>query len=258
VPEDAADLVGLEQRGGVALVTLNDPARRNVFSDPMVHALAAAMDRAERDEATRCVVVTGAGSAFCAGAEVATLRGAADGEFGNVETVYQGFLRVRDCPLPTIAAVNGPAVGAGFNLALACDVRLAGPGAVFDTRFTALRLHPGGGHAWMLARAVGQQRATLACLFGEVWDARAALEAGLVVRVAETGLVDAAVELGQRLAHQEKAYVERLMATLRSALSIPAHADALAEETSAQRWSAGRPAFREGVRAIEDRIARRG
>lgn len=258
MPEDAAELVGLEQRGGVALVTLNDPARRNVFSGPMVHALSAAMDRAERDEVTRCVVVTGAGSAFCAGAEVATLRGAADGEFDDVETVYQGFLRVRDCPLPTIAAVNGPAVGAGFNLALACDVRLAGPGALFDTRFTALRLHPGGGHAWMLARAVGQQRATLACLFGEVWDARTAVDVGLAATLVEDGLVDAAVELGQRLAHQEKAYVQRLVATLRSALSITAHADALAEETAAQRWSAGRPAFREGVQAIEDRIARRG
>lgn len=258
MPEDAADLVGLEVRGGVAVVTLNDPARRNVFSAPLVHALAAAMDRAERDEATRCVVVTGAGRAFCAGAEVATLRGAADGEFDDVETVYQGFLRVRDCPLPTIAAVNGPAVGAGFNLALACDVRLAGPDAVFDTRFTALRLHPGGGHAWMLARAVGAQQATLACLFGEVWDARAAVDVGLAAKLVEDGLVDAAVELGQRLAHQEKAYVQRLMSTLRSALVIPAHADALAEETAAQRWSAGRPAFREGVRAIEDRIARRG
>ena len=215
---DGDDLVQLDQRGGVAVVTLNDPARRNVFSGPLVHALAAAMDRAERDEATRCVVVTGAGSAFCAGAEVATLRGAANGEWDDVETVYQGFLRVRDCPLPTIAAVNGPAVGAGFNLALACDVRLAGPGALFDTRFTALRLHPGGGHAWMLARAVGQQQATLACLFGETWDAQAAVRAGLAAAVVETGLLDTAVALGQRLAHQEKVYVERLVATLRCAV----------------------------------------
>ena len=257
MPDDEG-LVGLEQRGGVAVVTLNDPARRNVFSAPLVQALAAAMDRAEQGESTRCVVVTGAGSAFCAGAEVATLRGAARGEFADVEVVYQGFLRVRDCPLPTVAAVNGPAVGAGFNLALACDVRLAGPGAVFDTRFPALRLHPGGGHAWMLARAVGQQRATLACLFGEVWDAEAAVQAGLAAAVAGTGLVDTAVALGERLAGQEKAYVERLTATLRGALSTASHAEALARETAAQRWSAGRPAFLDGVRAIEERIARRG
>ena len=254
---DGDELVQLDQRGGVAMVTLNDPARRNVFSGPLVRALAAAMDRAECDEATRCVVVTGAGSAFCAGAEVATLRGAANGEWDDVETVYQGFLRVRDCPLPTIAAVNGPAVGAGFNLALACDVRLAGPGALFDTRFTTLRLHPGGGHTWMLARAVGQQQATLACLFGETWDAQAAVRAGLAAAVVETGLLDTAVALGQRLAHQEKVYVERMVATLRGALSTTSYADALAQETVAQRWSAGRPAFREGVRAIEDRIARR-
>ena len=251
------DLVALDQRGGVALVTLNDPARRNILTAPLVHAIAAAMDRAERDEATRCIVLTGAGSAFCAGAELATLHGAADGAFDDVETVYEGFLRVRDSPLPTIAAVNGPAVGAGFNLALACDVRLAAATARFDTRFAALRLHPGGGHAWMLARAVGQQRATLACLFGEVWDARAALDAGLVAAVidSQAELVDAAVALGQRLAHQEKVYVQRLVATLRAALSTTAHADALAQETDAQRWSATRPAFRDGVQAIEDRIA---
>ncbi|HUZ24886.1 MAG TPA: enoyl-CoA hydratase-related protein [Streptosporangiaceae bacterium] len=252
------DLVALELRGGVAVVTLNDPARRNILTAPLVQAIDAAMDRAERDEATRCIVLTGAGSAFCAGAELATLRGAADGAFDDIEVVYQGFLRVRDSPLPTIAAVNGPAVGAGFNLALACDVRLAAASARFDTRFAALRLHPGGGHAWMLARAVGQQRATLACLFGEVWDARAALDAGLVAAVidGQAELVDAAVALGQRLAHQEKVYVQRLVATLRAALSTTAHANALAQETDAQRWSATRPAFRDGVQAIEDRIAR--
>jgi enoyl-CoA hydratase len=252
------DLVTLDQRGGVALVTLNDPARRNILTAPLVHAIAAAMDQAEDDDATRCIVLTGAGSAFCAGAELATLRGAADGAFDEVETVYQGFLRVRDSPLPIIAAVNGPAVGAGFNLALACDVRLASASASFDTRFAALRLHPGGGHAWMLARAVGQQRATLACLFGETWDAAAALDAGLVAAVIDdsAGLVDAAVALGQRLAGQEKVFVQRLVATLRAALSTTEHADALAQETAAQRWSATRPAFRDGVAAIEARIAR--
>ena len=257
MPDNAHDLVRLEQRAGVAVVTLNDPARRNIFSGPLVRALGEAMDRAEGHEATRCVVVTGAGRAFCAGAELATLRGAADGAFDDVDTVYQGFLRVRDCPLPTIAAVNGPAVGAGFNLALACDVRMVGPDALFDARFTALRLHPGGGHAWMLARAVGLQQAMLACLFGEVWDARAAVATGLAAALAEEDLIDDAVALGQRLAKQEKAYVQRLTATLRGALSTLEHADALAEETAAQRWSAGRPAFREGVQAIEDRIARR-
>jgi enoyl-CoA hydratase len=253
VPED---LVQLDLREGVAVLTLNDPARRNVLSAPLVAAIAAAMDAAERDDATRCIVVTGAGSAFCAGAELATLRQAADGAFDDVEVVYQGFLRVRESPLPTIAAVNGPAVGAGFNLALACDVRLAGPEAKFDTRFAALRLHPGGGHVWMLAHAVGQQQATLACLFGEIWDAEEARHAGLVSDVIDDP-VAAAVLLGPRLAGQERAYVERLTATLRASLSTPSHAEALAAETAAQRWSATRPAFLDGVAAIEQRIAAR-
>jgi enoyl-CoA hydratase len=250
------DLVSVDQRGAVAVVTLNDPRHRNVLTGPLVDAVAAAMDRAEADAATRCIVLTGAGSAFCAGAELATRRGAAAGEFASVEHIYQGFLRVRESPLPTIAAVNGPAVGAGFNLALACDVRLASHDALFDTRFAALRLHPGGGHAWMLARAVGQQRATLAGLFGEVWDAPAALAAGLVAAVVDD-VVTTAVALGQRLAGQEKAYVERFVATLRQSLSTVEHSDALAAETDAQRWSATRPAFQDGVRAIEERIAAR-
>jgi enoyl-CoA hydratase len=253
VPED---LVQLDVRQGVAVLTLNDPARRNVLSAPLVAAIAAAMDAAERHDATRCIVVTGAGSAFCAGAELATLRQAADGAFADVEVVYQGFLRVRESPLPTIAAVNGPAVGAGFNLALACDVRLAGPEAKFDTRFATLRLHPGGGHVWMLAHAVGQQQATLACLFGEIWDAEQARRTGLVTDVIDDP-VAAAVLLGQRLAGQERAYVERLTATLRASVSTPSHAQALAAETAAQRWSATRPAFLDGVAAIEQRIAAR-
>ena len=81
-------------------------------------------------------------------------------------SIYEGFLRVLRSPLPTIAAVNGPAVGAGMNLALACDVRLAGASARFDTRFVKIGLHPGGGHVWMLERAVGPQAAAAMVLFG--------------------------------------------------------------------------------------------
>jgi enoyl-CoA hydratase len=127
-------------------------------------------------------------------------------------------------------------------------------------RFPALRLHPGGGHAWMLARAVGPQQAMLACLFGEVWDARAALAAGLVAAVIEppAELLAAATGLGERLAGQEKEYVRRLTATLRAALTTPSHAEALAAETEAQRWSATRAAFADGVTEMENRIARRG
>lgn len=259
------DLVVLEFAQGVAVLTLNDPDRRNVLSIPMVHAIAAAMDTAEADESIRCVVVTGAGRAFCAGAELGLLRAAAEGSFDEVELVYRGFLRVRESPLPTIAAVNGPAVGAGFNLALACDVRLAGEHARFDSRFAALRLHPGGGHAWLLAQAVGQQRATLACLFGEVWDARKALDVGLVAAVVDdaaavtedhTGVTEAAVALGQQIVPLAREYTERLVATLRATASTVTHADALAAETVAQRWSAGRPDFLEGLAALEARITR--
>ncbi len=251
------DLVSFERIGGVALVTLNDPRRRNVLTAPLVDAIAAAMRRAEQSEEVRCVVLTGAGSAFCAGADLNALRAAGSGDFEAVEHVYLGFLRVRESPLPTIAAVNGPAVGAGFNLALACDVRLASPAAVFDTRFAALRLHPGGGHAWMLARAVGPQRAMLAALFGQVWSGPQALAAGLVAEVVEAdALVDTAVALGRVLEGQDRAYVERFTATVRAALSTVDFSDALAHETVAQRWSATRPAFHSGLRGIEERINR--
>jgi enoyl-CoA hydratase len=249
-------LVTVDRHGGVGVLTLNAPRHRNILSAEMVADIGRAMDDLEADPDVRCLVVTGAGSAFCAGAELATLSAAADGDFGPVEQVYQGFLRVLRSPLPSIAAVHGPAVGAGFNLALACDVRLAGPGAVFDTRFAELRIHPGGGHAWLLARAVGRQQATVACLFGEVWDSAAALRVGLVAGVVQDPVADA-LALGHRLDRQEPAYVRTLTATMRDALTTPEHAVALDAETAAQRWSTTRSAFREGVRAIEHRIGRK-
>jgi enoyl-CoA hydratase len=250
------ELVLLERRGGAALLTLNQGRKRNVLSAALVDALAARYDALEADPSVHAVVLTGAAPAFCAGAELGVLRAAADGQFALVRKVYDGFLRVLHSPLPTIAAVNGPAVGAGFNLALACDLRLAGRSAVFDTRFTKLHLHPGGGHAWLLARAVGPQFAMLATAFGEVWNAEQAKEARLVVAVHDDAeLIDAAMAIAQRFDSHESVFTRRVVDTMRKALTIPTHAEALEHETAAQVWSTERPAFRDGLAAMEAAIA---
>ena len=248
----------LERHGGVAVVALNEPQARNALSDIMVAELALVFDQLEADPSVRAVVLTGRGTAFCAGARLATLRSAADGDFDSVTRVYGGFLRVFRSPIPTIAAVNGPAVGAGLNLALACDVRLADENARFDARFAALHLHPSGGHAWLLARAVGQQQATMACLFSAQWDAAQALDVGLVAGVHPADeLLSNAIDLGRRLDNHGPEFVRRLTATLRRAPLISDHAQALAEETADQQWSTTKPEFLAGLAAIEERIARR-
>lgn len=252
------DLVLRERHGNAVLVTLNQGARRNVLSAELVDAVGAAYDAMESDEGVNAVVLTGAGPAFCAGAELAVLRAAAEGKFDLVRKVYDGFLRVLRSPLPTIAAVNGSAVGAGFNLTLACDVRLAGRSAVFDTRFAKLRLHPGGGHAWLLARAVGEQRAMLATAFGEVWDAEQAETAGLVAAVHDDDkLIEAALGIARKMDGLEPAFTRRLVDTVRRSLTMPTHDEALAHETEAQAWSVTRPAFLDGLEAMEKKIARR-
>jgi enoyl-CoA hydratase len=247
--------VTIEKHGSVAVLTLNSPAQRNILSAVLVAALSAAYEEVEDDKDVLCVVLTGAGRAFCAGAHLDTLESAASGDFEPVRTVYGGFLRVLASPLPTIAAVHGPAVGAGFNLALACDVRLADTTARFDTRFSALHLHPGGGHTWLLTRAVGAQQAMLACLFGDVWSAEDALERGLVAGILPAdGLLPAAIRLGSRLAGRSPDYVRRLTATLRSAAGGSTHADMLAAETEAQQWSLRQPEFLTGLAEIRARI----
>src|SRR5205823_12255162 len=119
----------------------------------------------------------------------------------GLRSVYEGFLRVGRTPLPTIAAVNGAAVGAGMNLALVCDVRIAARRAKFDTRFLQLGLHPGGGHTWMFRRIAGPEAAMAAVVFGEVLDGEAAERHGLVWRcVDDDARLDSARELAARAA----------------------------------------------------------
>jgi len=125
-------------------------------------------------------VVTGEGKAFCAGADLSQLGASRE---QGLRHIYGGFLRINSSPLVTVAAVNGAAVGAGMNLALACDVRVVGTSARFDTRFLALGIGPGGGHTWWLQRLVGPQAAAAMVLCGQVIDADAAHRLGLAWQV---------------------------------------------------------------------------
>ncbi len=256
--------VRLEQRERVAIVTLDDSERRNALTAVMVAEIVATVDAIEADTEVGAMVVTGAPPAFCSGADVGSLaalgRGQGPGrnrDGGGVQGIYEAFLRVARCALPTVAAVNGAAVGAGFNLALACDVRMAGTAARFDSRFLSIGLHPGGGHTWLLERAVGPQAAAAMVLFGERLDGECAAEVGLAWRcVPDAELLAAAVGLAARAAEAPRELAMRTKATLRQVAWQPTFDDAVATELDRQVWSFGQGFLAERLAAARDRRAR--
>jgi enoyl-CoA hydratase len=236
----------VEQRGGVAVVTVSDPARRNALTLDLSAQLADAVAGCDRDESVHAIVITGAPPAFCAGGDLGAIAAAgASGSAEDLHRIYQGFLAVANAAVPTIAAVNGPAVGAGLNLALACDLRLVGPAASFDARFLQLGIHPGGGMTWLVRHATGSQTAAAMTLFGEPLDAQDAVRTGLAYRLiavdgdprspaAHEAVVAAAVHLARRAATAPRDLVMRTKATLRATARMAEHADAVAHETPPQ------------------------
>jgi enoyl-CoA hydratase len=247
-------LVRLETRETVALLTLDDPGRRNAVSLPMAEEIAAVLGELETRDDLRALVVTGAPPAFSAGADLSDLERASR---ERLERIYEGFLAVARFPLPTIAAVNGPAVGAGLNLALACDVRLAGRAARFESRFLDLALHPGGGHTWMLRNLLGPQGAVAVALLGEPLDGEEAARRGLAWRcVDDDALVEEAVSLAGRVSRAPLEMLRRLKRTLRERGAVDDHEPAVARELEGQLWSTEQPEFRERLAALRARIAR--
>ena len=217
-PADRPALVLTDVADGVATLTLNNPDERNTLTAPMVAEIVAAMDAIEADETVGAVVVTGTPPAFCAGANLGNLATADGASLGNV---YEGFLRIARSPLPTIAAVNGAAVGAGMNLALGCDVRLAARRARFDTRFLQIGLHPGGGHTWMFRRIAGPQATMAAVVFGEVLDGAEAERVGLAYRcVDDDALLEHAHEMAARAASAPRELVVTTKATIQAMADV--------------------------------------
>lgn len=239
----------------VATVTLNDPEKRNAISLELVDGITAAFDRLEADEDVGAIVVTGAPPAFCAGADLSHL-GTSKEE--GLRRIYEGFLRLSRCPLPTLAAVNGAAVGAGLNMALSCDVRLAAESARFDTRFLALGLHPGGGYTWMLRRIAGVQATMATALFGDILDGREAERVGLVWRcLPDDELLGAAHEMAARAAAAPRELARRVKATVADMATIDDHAAAVERELVDQLWSLDQPEFGRRLGALQERIRSR-
>ncbi|HVU92338.1 MAG TPA: enoyl-CoA hydratase [Jatrophihabitans sp.] len=180
---------------GVRVLTLNDPDRRNALSPALQAELGAAVDAVAADAGARVLVVTGNGPGFSAGADLPAVFGDVTRPTREIraglKAIYDSFLRVRRLEIPTIAAVQGAAVGAGVNLAMSCDVRIAGPQARFGVTFAKLGLHPGGGCTWFLTRALGRQRALALLLGGDMLDADEAHRLGLVLEVADDPLARA-------------------------------------------------------------------
>lgn len=250
------DLIRVEVDGElrVATVTLTAPERRNSLTLPMVDEMATAFDELEAREDVGAVVVTGEAPAFCAGADLGHLGSSQE---DGLRAIYEGFLRVARSPLPTIAAVNGAAVGAGINLALCCDVRVAGRRARFDTRFLQLGLHPGGGHTWMLQRVVGPQAAKALVLFGEVVDGAEAERIGLVWRCVDDGeLLATARTMAAKAAAAPPALADRAKRTMAVVTTVEDHPTAVDVELEAQVWSLNQPAFQERLAAMQQQISR--
>src|ERR1700739_165688 len=162
---------------GVAVLTLADPGKRNALSHRRSEDLAAAVGSV-LSAGARAIVLDAEPPVFCAGGSLDELLERAR----PLSETYAGFLALAEAPVPTIAAVAGPAIGAGVNLPLACDVVIAGEGARFDPRFLDVGIHPGGGHLWRLVQRIGVQGAAALSLLGDTLTGAEAQARGLAWR----------------------------------------------------------------------------
>ncbi|MFM1817730.1 MAG: hypothetical protein RL364_590 [Pseudomonadota bacterium] len=205
--ETSTDAILYEERGAVAVVTLNRPAALNSFTRDMHQSLRRALDRAEAAPHIRALVLTGAGRGFCAGLDLSEL------DFtpgpGLLERADPGPVidqefnpttrRLQSLKLPTVVAVNGVAAGAGASIAMACDIAIASPSASFVQAFSKIGLIPDAGGSWLLVERLGLARAMALAMTGDKLTAEKALEWGLIWQVAEDPVV-AAVAIAEKLA----------------------------------------------------------
>ncbi|MFG2960998.1 enoyl-CoA hydratase/isomerase family protein [Streptomyces sp. NPDC048291] len=240
----------------IATILLNRPERRNAFTLGMVDTWADCLRRAEDDPEVRVVVVTGAGGSFCSGVDLSDFKGEQRDPLAEKELltrrVHRVALTLEDVSKPVLAAVDGPAVGAGMDMALLCDIRFASRTARFSEGYIRVGLVPGDGGCWLLPRAVGTSTALRLLWTGDFVDAEEALRIGLVEAVFETdGLLDSVYAFAARLAERPPAAVQIIKRAvhqgarhdLRTALDLISSHQAVV--TSTQDSAEAYAAFRE-------------
>jgi enoyl-CoA hydratase len=241
-----------EPTPGVHLLTLSQPDLRNAMTEELTGAWSQAVAALAADATLRALVVTGAGSAFCAGGDLSWIEAGASGEEATPDALrtrmlpfYRTWLAVRDLPVPVVAAVNGPAIGAGLCLALACDLRYASPTARFSAPFTQLGMHAGMAATWLLPEAVGVVRARELLYTGRVLQPDEALAWGLVNGVSDD-VVAHALEVADRIAAAAPIATRLTKAGLAQAAGVE---QVLQWEALAQPVTMATADFREGLAA---------
>ena len=242
---------------GVVLLTLDNPDMRNAMSDEMTSSWVAAIDELAADASVRVVVVTGAGSAFCSGGNTGWIASEPDATVDELRArmmpFYRAWLSIRRLEVPTIAAVNGAAIGAGLCLALACDIRYAAAGAKLGVPFNKLGMHAGMAATWLLPDVVGPAHARDLLLTGRVVEADEALRLGLVSRVTEPdGFLDEVLDTAAAIAATAP-IASRLT---KIALADGGHADfesALQWEALAQPMTLATQDLQEGIAAAREK-----
>jgi 2-(1,2-epoxy-1,2-dihydrophenyl)acetyl-CoA isomerase len=255
------DLILTQVAGGVATVTLNRPDKLNSFAGDMRERLADALASIATREDVRVLVLTGAGRAFCAGGDIQHMVGlkerreSFDSLRGLLDAGRTVITRLAELPFPTLAAIHGPAAGAGLNLALACDLRVASDQATFGETFVRIGLHPDWGGTYFLPRLAGTGRALEMCWLGDSIDAADALRAGLVHRVwAQAEFERNWRELASRLAAAPATSVRQVKQTLRASAGRTLE-ECLDAEAAAQAACWASADSGEGLRAFVEKRA---
>ncbi len=246
------DSLLLDRAGGIATLTLNRPEARNALSLAMRQELSGALDELEGDSRVRAIILTGAGGNFCAGGDVKSMarrHTAAEGQ-ARVELLNRFVMRLFHFPKPTVAMVDGFAVGAGCNIALGCDLVIASDRARFGEVFARIGLVPDGGGTWLLPRLVGLAKAKELVFSAEIIEAAEALRIGLVNRVVPAAELEATTRaLAGRIAAGPPAVITLAKSLLNRAATLDL-ATALDFEALAQGQAITSEDHAEGVRAF--------
>ncbi len=248
------EFITVEESDGVAILTLDDPDKRNAINLTMNDEICEVLDGLEESKDIGALIVTGAGKGFCAGADLSDLLAARERD--NIQDIYRGFLRIADSTLPTVAAVNGAAVGAGMNMALACDVIVAADSAKFDSRFLQIGIHPGGGHTWRLLARTNFQTLRAMVLFGEVLRGPDAYRTGLAwTCVPDENLMEEALTIAQRAATYSKDLTKMTKIAFGELPSIDSSEDAVQHEVVPQVKSMESEEFTRLVQSLQQKIS---